>query len=127
MQYVVETVKNLEEACLSLEKTIDSSDFGILHMHNMEKTMYNKGVKLGESCCVYEICNPHLAKKVLDIDMSANMLLPCRISIYTEKGITKIGMINPSSLMQSSLKAHLLLEPALFVEEKLQSIINASK
>jgi len=127
MKYVIETDKNLEEACLSLEKTIDSSDFGILHMHNMEETMQNKGVILGESCCVYEICNPHLAKKVLDIDMSANMLLPCRVSVYTEKGKTKIGMVNPSSLMQSSLKADLLEEPALFVEAKLQAIINASK
>ena len=126
MKYIVKSLKKLKDARISLEKSIESSEFGILHIHNIEQTMQNKGVDLGESCCVYEICNPHLAKEVLDIDMSANMLLPCRISVYTEKGSTKIGMVNPTALMNNSMQADSLKKPALLVEEKLQAIINQS-
>ncbi|EQA36555.1 PF03625 domain protein [Leptospira inadai serovar Lyme str. 10] len=28
-----------------------------------------------------------------------NMLLPCRVSVYSEKGKTRIGMIKPTALL----------------------------
>ncbi len=126
MQYVSETTKNINEVCQSFEEIIELSDFGILHVHNMEETMQKKGVTLGESCRVYEICNPHLAKEILSVDMSANMLLPCRISIYTENNSTKVGMVNPTQLIKASSKAETLMAPALIEEEKLQQLINQS-
>ena len=126
MQYVSETTKNINDACQSFEEIIELSDFGILHVHDMEETMQKKGVSLGESCRVYEICNPHLAKEILSVDMSANMLLPCRISIYTENNSTKIGMVNPTQLIKASARAETLMAPALIVEEKLQALIKTS-
>jgi len=32
--------------------------------------------------------------------MSLNMALPCRISVYTEAGQTRIGMIRPADLLR---------------------------
>jgi len=127
MQYIVESKKSIEDVASQLEKNIKAQGFGILHMHNLEETMHNKGVELGEACRIYEICNPKLAKEVLRIDMSMNMVLPCRISVYTQDGITKIGMINPSTLMQESKHSQELLLMADIVEAKAKEMINLSR
>jgi len=126
MQYIVTSKKTVKEVASRLEENIKANGFGVLHIHNLEETMQKKGVLLGEACLVYEVCNPKLAKEVLSEDMSMNMVLPCRISIYTEKGETKIGMINPSTLMKESSHATALKEVALLVEEKSKEIINLS-
>jgi len=127
MQYIVNSSKNIEEVAQKLEENIKANSFGILHIHNLEETMHNKGIELGEACRIYEICNPKIAKEVMDEDMSMNMVLPCRISIYTDKGITKIGMLNPSTFMQESSHAANLKEVALLVEHKTKEIIDLSK
>jgi uncharacterized protein (DUF302 family) len=126
MQYIKQSTKNFDTTCKNLEASIEKSNFGVLHIHDMKATMAKKDVELGQSCKVYEICNPHLAKEVLTIDMSANMLLPCRISVYTENNETVIGMVNPTELMKVSTQASVLHEPALLVENKLQELINNS-
>lgn len=36
---------------------------------------------------------------MLGVDMSLNMLLPCRISIYADKGKTLLGMVLPTALL----------------------------
>ena len=126
MQYIKESQKNIDEVTKSLEENIQAAGFGILHIHNLAQTMQNKGIELGEECRIYEICNPKLAKEVLSEDMSINMVLPCRISVYSDKGVTKIGMINPSTLLQESSHGKNLQRVANEVEKKAQNIINIS-
>ena len=48
---------------------------------------------------MFEVCNPGQAAKVLATDMRLNMALPCRISVYTEQGKTKIGLIKPVQML----------------------------
>jgi uncharacterized protein (DUF302 family) len=126
MLYIVESKKSIDEVSMSLENNIKERGFGILHMHNLEETMRNKGIRLGEGCRIYEICNPKIAEQVLNEDMSMNMVLPCRISVYTDKGVTKIGMISPSTLIHESSHEEELKEIAKLVEEKAKAIINRS-
>ena len=127
MQYIIQSEKDIKEVLESLEVNIVNNGFGILHIHNLEETMHSKGIELGESCHIYEICNPKLAKEVLSKDMSINMVLPCRISVYTDKGITKIGMIKPTTLINESSHKNELLELATNIEKKVQNIIDLSK
>lgn len=126
MQYIVESRKNIDEVVVSLEHNIKERGFGILHIHDLEETMRTKGINLGEFCRIYEVCNPKIAEQVLNEDMSMNMVLPCRISVYTDKGVTKIGMINPSTLIHESSHEDELKEIAKHVEEKVKTIINLS-
>ena len=126
MRYIVESQKNVDIATSDLETEILNNGFGILHMYNLKETMHNKGFELPEECYIYEICNPKLALEVLSEDISKNMVLPCRISVYSDKGITKIGMIGPSTLMHESSHAEALKEIAELVETKIKEIIHAS-
>lgn len=99
MYYIIETAKLFEQAAEDLEAAVKARQFGVLHVHDLGNTLRSKGIAFAEQCKVFEVCNPGQAAKVLSKDMNMNMALPCRISVYTEKGKTKIGMIRPAPML----------------------------
>ncbi len=99
MYYIVETSKSFEQASGDLDAAVKRNNFGVLHVHDLGNTLRSKGIDFSDDCKVFEVCNPAQAAKVLGADMRLNMALPCRISVYTEKGKTKIGLIKPEALL----------------------------
>jgi uncharacterized protein (DUF302 family) len=99
MYYIVESNKSFEQAVTDLDVAVKNHKFGVLHVHDIGATLRGKGFEFAEQCKVFEVCNPGQASKVLAVDMRLNMALPCRISVYTEKGKTKIGMIEPAKML----------------------------
>lgn len=127
MYYIVETDKSFEQAVEDLGAAVTRNGFGVLHVHDLAGTLHSKGVELGEQCKVFEVCNPHQAVKVLDTDMRLNMALPCRISVFTEGGRTKIGLIRPAQMLASLSEDPALREVAEDVEAKTIKMIDESK
>lgn len=127
MKYIVETGKSVEQAVADVEEAAQAHSFGVLHVHNLQQIMKNKGVDFPNECCILEICNPHKAKAVLTVDMSMNLALPCRISVYSENGQTKIGMIKPKAMLSALSDSPELLEVAQEVEEATMAIIDQAK
>jgi uncharacterized protein (DUF302 family) len=56
-------------------------------------------VPLARECRIFEVCNPHQAKKVLEANLAISTALPCRISVYEEGGITKLATIKPTAMI----------------------------
>jgi len=98
MYYIVETQKSFDQAAIDLDAAVKRLGFGVLHVHDLGNTLRSKGIAFEEQCKVFEVCNPVQAAKVLSTDMYLNMALPCRISVFTDKGKTKIGLIKPIRL-----------------------------
>lgn len=99
MYYIVQTNKTFAQASADLETAVVRHGFGVLHVHDLGATLRSKGIAFAEECKVFEVCNPTQAAKVLAADMRLNMALPCRISVYTEKNETKIGLIRPVQML----------------------------
>jgi len=99
MYYIVESDKPFARAVEDLQEAVVRNGFGVLHVHDLGTTLRSKGVDFGEECKVFEVCNPVQAGRVLTADMRLNMALPCRISVYTEGGKTRIGMIEPAQML----------------------------
>ena len=127
MYYVVSTDKTFEEASADLQTEVKNLGFGVLHIHDLGETLRSKGIEFEENCKVFEVCNPVQAAKVLSVDMQLNMALPCRISVYTEKGSTKIGLIKPAQMLSALSNDPTLIEIANEVEGKTIQMINNSK
>jgi uncharacterized protein (DUF302 family) len=127
MYYIAETEKSFDQASQDLETEVKNLGFGVLHIHNLGDTLRSKGVEFDENCKVFEVCNPMQAAKVLSIDMRLNMALPCRISVYTERGTTKIGLIEPAKMLAGLSDDPSLLEVAKEVEEKTIQMIDNAK
>jgi len=99
MYYIVNSQKSFEQASSDLQDAVTRNGFGVLHIHDLGATLRSKGIDFAEQCRVFEVCNPQQAAKVLAEDMRLNMALPCRISVYTEQGQTRIGMIKPETML----------------------------
>jgi uncharacterized protein (DUF302 family) len=127
MYYVVATEKTFEQAAADLEAAVSAHSFGVLHIHDLGSTLRGKGVDFPEQCKVFEVCNPQQAAKVMAADMRLNMALPCRISVYTEKGTTQIGFIRPIPMLASLVQDDELAAVAEDVEEKITAMVNAAK
>ncbi len=127
MYYIVETEKSFGQASTDLESAVKKHGFGVLHVHDLGSTLRSKGIAFDEQCKVFEVCNPGQAAKVLSIDMRLNMALPCRISVFTEKGKTKIGFIKPGQMLSSLSQDAALVQVAKEVEEKTIQMVDEAK
>jgi uncharacterized protein (DUF302 family) len=123
---ICETTKSFEQACADLEQSVASHGFGVLAVHDLGDTLRIKGIEFPENCRVFEVCNPHQAARVLNADMALNMALPCRISVYTEAGQTRIGMIRPETILSALSRDPELIDVARQVENSTKAIINVA-
>ena len=127
MKYIVETQKSVEQAVADLQVAVQRHKFGVLHIHNLQETLKKKGVDFANACQILEICNPQNAKEVLTEDMDLNMALPCRVSVYSDGGKTKIGMIKPASMLKELSDSPALARVAEEVEEAMIKMISEAK
>ncbi|HVB47233.1 MAG TPA: DUF302 domain-containing protein [Burkholderiales bacterium] len=127
MKYIVDSKKSVAQAVADLQEAVKRHNFGVLHIHNLQETMRKKGVEFPEECQILEICNPHRAKEVLASDMSLNMALPCRVSVYSQAGTTKIGMLRPSALLATLSDSPALAAVAMEVEAATIRMIEEAK
>ncbi len=127
MYYIVETDKSFDQASADLEAAVKRNNFGVLHIHDLGNTLRGKGIAFDEQCRVFEVCNPVQAAKVLSTDMRLNMALPCRISVFTDKGSTKIGLIEPKQMLSSLSRDPQLVQIATDVEEQTIRMVDEAK
>ena len=127
MYYIVETKKSFEQASNDLDAAVKQHGFGVLHVHDLGATLRSKGIEFAEQCKVFEVCNPAQAAKVLAADMRLNMALPCRISVFTENGVTKIGLIRPAQMLASLSQDAALVQVSEDVENKTIQMVDDAK
>ncbi|MEZ5501860.1 MAG: DUF302 domain-containing protein [Halioglobus sp.] len=123
----MESSKTFEQASKDLDAAVKRNGFGVLHIHDLGETLRSKGIEFAEECRVFEVCNPKQAAKVLSTDMRLNMALPCRISVFTENGATKIGLIKPARMLAALSDNEQLSEVASEVETKTILMVDQAK
>jgi uncharacterized protein (DUF302 family) len=127
MYTIIESSKPFDATADDLEVAVKKNGFGVLHIHNLGETLRSKGIDYAEQCKVFEVCNPQQASNVLAIDVRLNMALPCRISVYTEKGKVKVGYIKPTEMLKALSSDPALANIANEVESSMVNIFNAFK
>ena len=125
MQYMEVTDKSVQEVIDSLKEITSKYKYGIQHIHNVKETLKSKGIDLGNECQIVDICNPIVAQKFLTEDMSLSIIMPCKISVYTQDGETMIAMNSLVQLVDDINPD--LIELAQEVQEQLLEIIDEIK
>jgi uncharacterized protein (DUF302 family) len=125
--YIVDTEKSFDQASADLDSAVGRNGFGVLHVHDLGATLRSKGIDFEEQCKVFEVCNPVQAAKVLSMDMRLNMALPCRISVFTDNGKTKIGLIKPVQMLAALSQEAALVEVSEEVEAKTIKMVDEAK
>src|SRR3990170_2052553 len=123
MLYEIVSRRTPQQAGQALEAAAQKHQFGVLAIHNLKETMAKKGVDFAKECLIYEVCNPHQAKKVLEANPSISTALPCRIAIFEEGDHSKLSTIKPTAML--ALYGNKGLDPvALEVETVILAIMN---
>ncbi|MGP4108725.1 DUF302 domain-containing protein [Virgibacillus sp. L01] len=123
--YTVETTESLEQATQSLEQSLKEEKFGVLWQFDVKDTLQKKGFEFNQPFQVLEVCNPEEAQRVLSQNQLVGYFLPCKIVVYEDAGMTKIGMPKPTALIQM-VEDESLNEIARDIENRMIASIDKS-
>ena len=99
MVYIVESDKSFYEASVDLEEVILRLGFSLLHVQDLGASPGGKEIEFDEEAKVYAIGSQRLTERLLAIDVRLSLVLPFRISVFTENGATKIGILRPLAMV----------------------------
>ena len=122
MLFEIDSAKTIDQVCQDLERAVVAHKFGVMTIHNLKETMKKKGVEFDRECRIFEVCNPHQAKRVLEKNMQLSTALPCRISVFTKGDKVKLATLKPTALI-SQFNVPELQSVAKEVEETLIRIM----
>lgn len=122
MLHIVESRKPLQRVAADLEAAVARHKFGVLGVHDLRAKMAEKGVPFDRECRIFEVCNPHQARTVLERNLEISTALPCRISVYEDRGVTKLATIKPTDMIALYPNPE-LKDVAAEVEETLVAIM----
>ena len=100
MLHVIESLKPVRDVEKDFSAAALRHKFGVLGVHDLRQKMNENGVAFERDCLVVEVCNPGQAQQVLSGAMATSTALPCRVSIYTENGKTKLATLKPTTLLE---------------------------
>ncbi len=120
----LESDKPFDEVVANLEKQIAEHKFRVLAIHDVKATLAEKGLERGPLKIV-ETCNAGFAHTALQKHMGVSLFMPCKFSVYTEKGKTVVVLGRPSMIAEMIPGAG-LTELAEDVEETLKKVMRAS-
>lgn len=123
--YTVATTKSFAEAVRSVEEEIPKAGMRVLYIHNVQKTLDEKGFKR-EPFKIVEFCNAKFASEFLNMDIKIGLCLPCKINVYTKDEQTIISGMRPIILSQFFPQADLGDRPNE-IDQIIQTIINNAK
>lgn len=124
--YTVTSEKGFLEAVESLKKALQLVKFGVLWELDLPGKLREKGVHYEGDFRILEVCNPIKAKEAIESEIMAGYFLPCKIVVYVQNGVTKIGTIRPTSLIEM-IKNNSLNSFAAEVEQELITAIDNAR
>jgi len=98
MALQIQSEKSFEEISNLLEKTSPDKGFRVLAVHNVQKTLSEKGFQI-KPLKIFEVCNAGFAYEALQSDIRAAMFMPCKIIVRPgESSGTNITLVRPSMI-----------------------------
>ena len=94
--HTVKTQKNVDDAVSDLSAELKEIGFGVLETLDFKKILVDKGLEFEDNYSLMEVCNPKLAKQVLETNPDLGLLLPCTIAVYQKDNENYISLARPT-------------------------------
>jgi len=101
MVYTVTTSTDIETVKQELEAKAKEVGFGLLNTYAFKRILEDKGYPIEKDITVYELCNPAGAQQALTYLSEISVYLPCRISVYEDKGMTTLSTIGIQDIVNN--------------------------
>jgi uncharacterized protein (DUF302 family) len=124
--FTVKTQKSIDDAVTNLTENLKEIGFGVLETLNFKKILSEKGLEFSDDYRLMEVCNPNLAKQVLEANPDLGLLLPCTIAVYQKDNENFISLARPTSLLSMASDKNLKISGEE-IEDGLIKIIKNTK
>jgi len=101
MVYIVTTSTEISTVKKELEDKAKEVSFGLLNTYAFKRILADKGFPIKKDITVFELCNPAGAQQALEYLPEISVYLPCRISLYEDKGITTLSTIGLEEIVNT--------------------------
>lgn len=122
--YRLESEKAFDTVCGNLERETANNQFRVLHIHDVQATLAEKGLKR-EPLKIIEVCNAGFANDALNKEVGVAMFMPCKFVVHIEGGRTVVTLARPMMISQMLPEAG-LDKLAADVESTLRKVMEAS-
>jgi uncharacterized protein (DUF302 family) len=121
----VVSIGTFDEVAASLEAAIDGSGLEIVHVHEVDRLLAQRGLSPGFRCRTYEVWSAALASELVEFDADLAHVLPCRITLHDQGGVTTVVAPLPRQVMAEFSHATQVGRISRRLEEKLQPLMRA--
>jgi uncharacterized protein (DUF302 family) len=97
--YAVDTEKTFDQALVAVRRAAEARKWGVLGDYDFNEILASKGFPQDESVKALDICNPGFANAFMGAERLTALCMPCSVLVFTENGRTKIGTLQPSTMM----------------------------
>ena len=97
--YVKETSTSVDAMEDRLRTAAKNHQFSVLNVTDLRAKLQSNDLDFTPACKVFDVCNPHRAKEVLESKLEISTALPCRISVYEEAGKTRVATLLPTQVL----------------------------
>lgn len=97
--YTVTTGKDFDAALASVEEEIAKAGMRVLHVHDVQATLAEKGITR-DPYKIVEFCNAKYASAFLNADPKIGLCMPCKINVYVHEGRVFLSGMRPIVLPQ---------------------------
>jgi uncharacterized protein (DUF302 family) len=111
-----------DDAISRVKELLKEEGFGVLTEIDVKRTLKEKIGKDVEPYVILGACNPRLASRALEIEPEIGLLLPCNVIVARTAQGTRVGVVNPQSLVDFTGNPA-LAEVAHEADERLRRVI----
>jgi uncharacterized protein (DUF302 family) len=121
----VVSIGTFDEVAAHLVAAIEGSGLEIVHVHEVDRLLQQRGPSPGFRCRIYEVWSAALARELIEFDADLAHVLPCRITLHDQGGVTTVVAPLPRQVMAEFSHASQVGRISRRLEEKLQPLMRA--
>lgn len=107
-----------------VKELLKDEGFGVLTEIDVQATLKQKLGKDVQPYVILGACNPKLADRALELEPDIGLLLPCNVVVAQRDDGTRVGVVNPQSMVTFTSNPA-LAEVSREADERLRRVIEA--
>lgn len=95
----VDLEQPFDEVVPKVKAALAAHGFGVVSEIDMRRILHDKiGVEIPEQL-ILGACNPHFARRALQVEPAIGLLLPCNVVVRRSAGVTVVEMIDTQTMV----------------------------